>query len=101
MFEYDDGIGLGESQNMDRVILTGEGRAFEASADAKEFGKTPTEPHLPVILHRIENFPIPVISAMNAAALGGGLEIALSCHYRSCGPESPTGPGRGKFWDYP
>lgn len=80
-----------ERQDVDRVVITGEGRAFVAGADAKEFGTAPVAPHLPNILHRIENFPVPVVAAINGTALGGGLEIALSCHYRVAAPKAQMG----------
>lgn len=80
-----------ERQKVDRVVITGEGRAFVAGADAKEFGKAPVAPHLPDILYRIENSPVPVIAAINGTALGGGLEIALSCHYRIASPNAQMG----------
>lgn len=80
-----------ERQNVDRVVITGAGRAFVAGADAKEFGKEPVAPHLPDILCRIENSQVPVIAAINGTALGGGLEIALSCHSRIASPSAQMG----------
>lgn len=64
------------------VVLTGAGKIFVGGADITEFGKPPIEPILPDICMQIENSAKPVIGALNGAALGGGLEIALACHFR-------------------
>ena len=64
------------------AILVGEGRTFIAGADITEFDKPPTEPILPDIVRRLENARKPWIAAIHGAALGGGLEVALGCHYR-------------------
>lgn len=64
------------------VLLVGAGRNFIAGADIREFGKPPQLPSLPEVCQRIENCSKPVLAAIHGAALGGGLEIALSAHYR-------------------
>jgi len=71
-----------EAAGVSRVVLTGAGKTFVAGADAREFNAPPVPPHLPDIVARIESFPVPVIAAINGAALGGGLELALGCHAR-------------------
>ncbi len=68
--------------NVAAVVLTGAGNSFIGGADIKEFGKPPVEPLLPDVIARIEIFAKPVIAAINGAALGGGLEVALACHRR-------------------
>ncbi|GAA5233437.1 3-hydroxyacyl-CoA dehydrogenase [Verticiella sediminum] len=64
------------------VVIVGHGKNFIAGADIREFGKPPREPFLPEVCRRIESSVKPVVAAIAGAALGGGLEIALSAHYR-------------------
>lgn len=73
------------------VLLVGAGRAFIAGADIKEFGKTPMAPHLPDVCDRIEASPLLVVASMHGVSLGGGLEIALSTHYRIAQPKARVG----------
>ena len=64
------------------IVLTCAGRTFIAGADITEFGKPPKPPGLHEVLSEIENSPKPVIAAIHGTALGGGLEVALACHFR-------------------
>lgn len=73
------------------VLLVGAGRAFIAGADIKEFGKTPLEPHLPDVCNLIEASPLIVVASMHGVSLGGGLEVALSAHYRIAQPDARVG----------
>jgi len=64
------------------VVIACEGQTFFAGADITEFGKPPMQPWLPVVVDTIENCTKPVVAAIHGTALGGGLEVALACHYR-------------------
>jgi 3-hydroxyacyl-CoA dehydrogenase len=64
------------------VVIRCEGQTFFAGADITEFGKPPVMPWLPTVVDAIENCSKPVVAAIHGTALGGGLEVALGCHYR-------------------
>jgi 3-hydroxyacyl-CoA dehydrogenase len=69
-------------ESVHAVVIACEGQTFFAGADITEFGKPPREPWLPVVVDTIENCSKPVVAAIHGTALGGGLEVALGCHYR-------------------
>ncbi len=73
------------------LIITGAGKTFIGGADIREFGKPVVDPALPDLIDRIEALSKPVIAALNGAALGGGLELALTCHYRIASPTAQVG----------
>jgi 3-hydroxyacyl-CoA dehydrogenase len=70
------------------VIITGAGTAFSGGADIKEFGgpKAMAEPNLLSVILAIENSAKPVVAAVHSVCMGGGLELALGCHYRIAAP---------------
>ncbi|HVB88499.1 MAG TPA: 3-hydroxyacyl-CoA dehydrogenase NAD-binding domain-containing protein [Candidatus Dormibacteraeota bacterium] len=77
------------------TVLIGAGRTFIAGADINEFvkmtsGKTKRTNFLPVLL-QMEDCRVPVVVAIHGNALGGGLEIAMACHYRVASPDARVG----------
>jgi 3-hydroxyacyl-CoA dehydrogenase len=68
--------------SVNAVVIACEGQTFFAGADITEFGKPPQQPWLPIVVDTIENCSKPVVAAIHGTALGGGLEVALACHYR-------------------
>lgn len=86
-----EAVDWAEAEQLDRVIVSGRGKVFCAGGDAREFDGPPLEPHLPDILNRIENSPVPWIAAAHGAALGGGLELMLACRYRIAAPGARLG----------
>lgn len=76
---------------VDGVLLFGAGKAFIAGADIREFGRPPMLPSLPEVCNRIEACSKPVVAAIHGPALGGGLEIAMSAHYRLAMPDAKLG----------
>ncbi len=77
--------------NVKAVVLTGAGRAFIAGADISEFGGKPEGPSLRDCLNTMDVSSKPIIAAINGTAFGGGLEVALCCHYRVITPSAPVG----------
>jgi 3-hydroxyacyl-CoA dehydrogenase len=76
---------------VDAAVIIGAGRMFIAGADVREFGKPPLPPSLPEAISAIEDSEKPVIAAIHGVALGGGLEIALGCHFRVLAPGARLG----------
>ncbi|MBD7935627.1 MULTISPECIES: enoyl-CoA hydratase [Cytobacillus] len=77
------------NQDIRAILIHGEGRFFSAGADIKEFtsiqndeGFSQLAENGQGLFERIETFKKPIIAAIHGAALGGGLELAMSCHIR-------------------
>lgn len=70
------------------IVITGAGGAFSGGADIKEFGTDTAmrEPSLPSVIAALENAGKPVVAAIHSVCMGGGLELALGCHYRIAAP---------------
>ena len=70
------------------VVITGAGKAFSGGADIREFGssKAMQEPNLGSVIQLIEQSTKPVVAAIHTVVMGGGLELALGCHYRVAVP---------------
>jgi 3-hydroxyacyl-CoA dehydrogenase len=94
------GVRLGLKEGLQQAIADGQaqaivivcaGRTFIAGADITEFGKPPRDPSLHDVLAAIEGSPKPVVAAVHGTALGGGLEVALACHYRVGAPGARFG----------
>ena len=91
-----DGLALGVAQAMadpavKAIVLICEGRTFIAGADITEFGGAQKGASLFEVQTAIENSTKPVIAAIHGTALGGGLEVALTCHYRVAVPSARCG----------
>src|SRR4051794_16039063 len=77
--------------SVNAVVIACEGQTFFAGADITEFGKPPVMPWLPQVVDRIEDCTKPVVAAIHGTSLGGGLEVALGCHYRIAVPSAKLG----------
>lgn len=83
----------GENDDISGIVIVGDGKGFCGGADLQQFG-TPAataEPTLPDLLAMLARISKPVIAAIHGFALGGGLELALACHYRLTRPDARLG----------
>lgn len=70
------------------ILFVGSGRMFSGGADLNEFKTTLRPSWLSEVIDEVEASPIPTVAAIHGAALGGGLELALGCHYRVATPDA-------------
>jgi 3-hydroxyacyl-CoA dehydrogenase len=70
------------------IVITGAGKAFSGGADIREFGspKALAEPNLLSVILALEASTKPIVAAVHSVCMGGGLELALGCHYRVAAP---------------
>ncbi len=84
-----DGIARAEADAaIQAIVVTGAGKAFSGGADIREFGspKAIAEPNLLSLIKLEENCTKPIVAAIHGVCMGGGLELALGCHYRVVAP---------------
>lgn len=80
-----------QASDVKAVVLLCAGRTFMAGADIKEFGLPPRAPSLPEVVEFIEACSKPSVAVIHGTALGGGLEVALACHYRIARADAQVG----------
>src|SRR5204862_6698911 len=73
------------------AVLTGSAKAFSGGADIREFNKPREKPDLAELNDQQDAMTKPLVAAIGGFALGGGLELALACHYRIALPKSQLG----------
>ena len=77
---------LRSGENLRAVVLLCEGSTFFSGADIGEFAGPPREVEYRILFNGFEALEVPVVAAMHGTVMGGGLEIALACHYRVAAP---------------
>ncbi len=75
-------VRLDADQAVRGIVIACRGRTFVAGADIREFGRPVQTPTAREVMARIESSGKPVVAALHGTVLGGGLELALACHYR-------------------
>src|SRR5580704_177109 len=80
-----------DDAGIDAIVLTAAARTFMAGADITEFDKPPQPPGLIEVFDLMEASKKPIVAALFGTPLGGGLELALACHYRVAAPTTRLG----------
>ena len=86
-----EGIAASLREGARAIVIIGDGRMFSAGAEMTEFNKPRQPPSLPEVFDAIETSKIPIVAAIHGSALGGGLELALTCHARVASPSAMLG----------
>jgi len=73
------------------LVIACRGRTFLSGADLSELSSTIQPPPYAEVLRALENFEKPVVAAMHGTPMGGGVEIAMACHYRCAAPGTRLG----------
>ena len=82
---------LSSNEKVKSIVITAPERTFLAGADIKEFGKKVDAPILGKICDKIESLNKIVVASLHGTPLGGGLEVAMSAHYRIAAPNTKVG----------
>jgi 3-hydroxyacyl-CoA dehydrogenase len=71
-----------DDADIQAVVIAAAGRTFIAGADITEFNQPPVSPTTIDVIEALDAMPKPVVAALHGTPLGGGLEVALGCHFR-------------------
>ncbi|HJS92427.1 MAG TPA: 3-hydroxyacyl-CoA dehydrogenase NAD-binding domain-containing protein [Steroidobacteraceae bacterium] len=82
---------LASTTHLRAAVLAAEGSTFCSGADIGEFSGPAREAEYRDLFRRLEQSPIPIVAALHGTVLGGGLELALACHYRIAAPGTRLG----------
>ncbi|MBZ9981729.1 MULTISPECIES: 3-hydroxyacyl-CoA dehydrogenase NAD-binding domain-containing protein [unclassified Mesorhizobium] len=82
---------LRDDASVGAIVVACAGRTFVAGADITEFGKPVQQPELRAIIGTLETIAKPTVAAIHGTALGGGLELALGCHFRVADADARLG----------